>query len=199
MDDYVQRITRTLDTMDPTIPPSYGGPSRAAALPVYSRRASSVSASQRPVLTEHRYHLSSRRSKPPWATLKVFSRSPTPAQLPTFFEGDKITGSLALNLEQTETITCVSVVVCCFSFFSRCETCSTSCLTFQKSTLINPDTIARSTAMAAHDRRPSVMRQSRHFRVIMYRVAFLANSCTAWLSLLVPFVIGERADYSRTG
>ncbi|KAJ7227395.1 hypothetical protein GGX14DRAFT_348124 [Mycena pura] len=96
--------------MDPTIPPSYGGPSRAAALPVYSRRASSVAASQRLVLTEHQYHLSSRRSKPPWATLKVFSRSPTPAQLPTFFEGDRITGSLALNLEQTETITCVSVV-----------------------------------------------------------------------------------------
>jgi hypothetical protein len=113
MADYVQRIVRTLDSMDPTIPPSYDGttslPGRSGGLPSYSRRSSGVPA--RRVLTEHQYHLASRGSKPPWATLKVLSRSPTPTQLPTFLEGDKITGTFVFNLEQAESITCVRAVV----------------------------------------------------------------------------------------
>ncbi|KAJ7261727.1 hypothetical protein B0H12DRAFT_1013149 [Mycena haematopus] len=93
--------------MDPTIPPSYDGPStlRSAGLPSYSRRSS-----ERRVLTEHKFHLTSRGSKPPWATLKVFSRSPTPAQPPTFLEGDKISGTFTFDLEQAENITCVRAV-----------------------------------------------------------------------------------------
>ncbi|KAJ7126755.1 hypothetical protein C8R44DRAFT_616735 [Mycena epipterygia] len=84
--------------MDPTIPPSYD-----AGLPLYSRRPSPVP--PRRVLTEHQYHLTSRGSKPPWATLKVLSRSPTPNHLPTYLEGDSITGAFTLNLERAETIT----------------------------------------------------------------------------------------------
>ncbi|KAJ6512953.1 hypothetical protein C8R45DRAFT_812620 [Mycena sanguinolenta] len=93
--------------MDPTIPPSYDGPSNphSAGLPGYSRRAS-----ERRVLTEHKFHLTSRGSKPPWATLKVFSRSPTPAQPPTFLEGDKISGSFIFDLDQAESITSVRAV-----------------------------------------------------------------------------------------
>ncbi|KAF7374625.1 hypothetical protein MSAN_00347300 [Mycena sanguinolenta] len=107
MDDYVQRIAQTLNSMDPTIPPSYDGPStpRSAGLPGYSRRAS-----ERRVWTEHKFHLTSRGSKTPWATLKVFSRSPTPAQPPTFLEGDKISGSFIFNLDQAESITSVRAV-----------------------------------------------------------------------------------------
>ncbi|KAJ6532063.1 hypothetical protein B0H19DRAFT_466554 [Mycena capillaripes] len=108
MADFVQRIVRTLDSMDPTIPPSYDGAGRSGGLPSYSRRSSGVP--QRRVLTEHQYHLASKGSKPPWATLKVLSRSPTPAQLPTFLEGDKITGTFTFNLEQAENITCVKAV-----------------------------------------------------------------------------------------
>ncbi|KAJ6520898.1 hypothetical protein DFH09DRAFT_1287349 [Mycena vulgaris] len=100
MADYVQRIVRTLDSMDPNIPPSYDN-----GLPVYSRRVV-----PRRIMTEHQYHLSSRGSKPPWATLKVLSRAPTPSHIPTFLEGDKITGSLTLDLERTDNITCVSAV-----------------------------------------------------------------------------------------
>ncbi|KAF8206139.1 hypothetical protein K438DRAFT_1668921 [Mycena galopus ATCC 62051] len=94
--------------MDPTIPPSYDGPPTPthSGLPGYSRRSSA-----RRVLTEHQVHLTTRGSKPPWATLKVLSRSPTPAQLPTFLEGDKITGTFTLNLEQAESITSVRAVV----------------------------------------------------------------------------------------
>ncbi|KAJ6507886.1 hypothetical protein C8R47DRAFT_60617 [Mycena vitilis] len=104
MGDFVQRVVRTLDSMDPTIPPSYD-----RGLPSYanSRRSSGL---QHRVLTEHRFHLASRGSKPPWATLKVLSRSPTPAQLPTFLEGDKITGTFAFNLEHAESISCVRAV-----------------------------------------------------------------------------------------
>ncbi|KAJ7170925.1 hypothetical protein C8R43DRAFT_875644 [Mycena crocata] len=96
--------------MDPTIPPSYNGPPspRSPELPVYSRRASIVP--PRRVLAEHQYHLSSGASKPPWATLKLLSRSPTASHLPTFLEGDKITGTFILNLDQPESITCVRAV-----------------------------------------------------------------------------------------
>ncbi|KAJ7455217.1 hypothetical protein B0H11DRAFT_247815 [Mycena galericulata] len=111
MDDYVQRIARTLDSMDPTTPPLYeapGGSASSAGLPVYSRSASVVP--PRRVLTEHQYHLTSRGSKPPWATLKVLSRSPTASHLPTIFQGDKITGTFTFNLERAESITCVRAV-----------------------------------------------------------------------------------------
>ncbi|KAJ7018802.1 hypothetical protein C8F04DRAFT_1277119 [Mycena alexandri] len=106
MADYVQRIVRTLDSMDPTIPPSYDG-THSGGLPSYTRGASGTP--QRRVPTEHEYHLAS-RSKPPWATLKVFSRAPTPGNPPTFLEGDKITGSFTFNLDQAESITSVSAV-----------------------------------------------------------------------------------------
>ncbi|KAJ7476128.1 hypothetical protein FB451DRAFT_1245886 [Mycena latifolia] len=102
MADYVQRIVRTLDSMDPTIPPSYDG-----GLPGYRERASLV---PRRVMTEHQYHLTSRASKPPWATLKVISRSPTAAHIPIFLEGDKITGSFTVDLERSDSIICVSAV-----------------------------------------------------------------------------------------
>ncbi|KAJ7762030.1 hypothetical protein DFH07DRAFT_417656 [Mycena maculata] len=104
----IQRIAQTLDSMDPTIPPSYNSPARSGELPVYTQRASGVQ--PRRVLTEHHYHLTSRGSKPPWATLTVFSRSPTPSQLPTFLEGDKITGTFTVDLESAENITCVRAV-----------------------------------------------------------------------------------------
>ncbi|KAJ7928766.1 hypothetical protein B0H13DRAFT_2652719 [Mycena leptocephala] len=95
MADYVQRIVRTLDSMDPTIP------RRTTALQVFQVV---------PGVFQVTYHLASRGSKPPWATLKVLSRSPTPTQLPTFLEGDKITGTFVFNLEQAESITCVRAV-----------------------------------------------------------------------------------------
>ncbi|KAJ7364355.1 hypothetical protein DFH08DRAFT_682183 [Mycena albidolilacea] len=97
--------------MDPTIPPSYDGattPNRSPGLPSYSRRSSGVP--PRRAWTEHEFHLASRGSKPPWATLKVLSRSPSPSQLPTFLEGDKITGTFIFNLEKGENITCVRAV-----------------------------------------------------------------------------------------
>ncbi|KAJ7077161.1 hypothetical protein B0H15DRAFT_862621 [Mycena belliarum] len=102
MADYVQRIVRTLDSMDPTTPPSYHG-----GLPGYSQRSSLV---PRRIMTEHQYHLTSAGSKPPWATLKVISRASTPSDVPIFLEGDKITGSFTVDLGGSDHITCVSAV-----------------------------------------------------------------------------------------
>ncbi|KAJ6624071.1 hypothetical protein B0H10DRAFT_1785488 [Mycena sp. CBHHK59/15] len=93
--------------MDPTIPPSYDGASAPPGLPPYSRRASVAPA--RRVSTEHQYHLTTSKGSR-WATLKVSSRSPTPTHIPTFLEGDKISGSFTLNLDSGESITCVRAV-----------------------------------------------------------------------------------------
>ncbi|KAJ7649992.1 hypothetical protein FB45DRAFT_6712 [Roridomyces roridus] len=96
MDNYVQRIARTLDSMDPSAPP----PRRSRDLPVYNQ--------PRQITNEHKFHLTSMGSKSPWATLKVLSRSS--GSVPTFLQGDKITGSLTLDLERPDNITSIRAV-----------------------------------------------------------------------------------------
>nr|GAT51378.1 predicted protein [Mycena chlorophos] len=59
-------------------------------------------------MTEHTYTLSSLTS-PPWATLKVFSRSPNASQLPAILEGDRLVGTVVLDLAQPDSIVAVSV------------------------------------------------------------------------------------------
>ncbi|KAJ7067171.1 hypothetical protein C8F01DRAFT_1247565 [Mycena amicta] len=103
MDDYVQRIVRTLDSMDPTIPPSYDSTAPRRP-PGYS-----LAPAQRRLMTEHQFTLTSRGNRP-WATLKLLSRSPNPAQLPTILQGDRLLGTLVLDLEHSDSITAVSVV-----------------------------------------------------------------------------------------
>lgn len=49
--------------------------------------------------TEHVFELTKKRSKA-WAVLKLFSSAGSSKSLPTFVEGDKITGSLSLDLDQ---------------------------------------------------------------------------------------------------
>ncbi|KAK7033381.1 hypothetical protein R3P38DRAFT_2922374 [Favolaschia claudopus] len=105
MADYVHRIAQALDSMDPTISTPFDGPPPSYAA---SRRSSGVPPHR--VFTEHQFHLSSRGSNSPWATLNVLSRSPNSTQLPTFLEGDKITGSFILDLDQPESIACVRAV-----------------------------------------------------------------------------------------
>ncbi|KAF7328006.1 hypothetical protein MKEN_00381300 [Mycena kentingensis (nom. inval.)] len=95
--DYVQRIVRSLD---PSVPPSYDSSAPAGPPGYTSRRA----------MTEHQYTLASRGNKPPWATLKLLSRSPNPSQLPTILEGDRLVGAVVLNLDKSDGIVGVSVV-----------------------------------------------------------------------------------------
>jgi hypothetical protein len=47
----------------------------------------------------------------PWLTLKVRSRARNPTQLPQFWEGDTITGSVDLDLQKPESIVGVTISV----------------------------------------------------------------------------------------
>jgi hypothetical protein len=61
--------------------------------------------------TEHVYSLTSSHGAD-WATLRVHSGAKKPTQLPAFFEGDSINGSLCLRLDKDDHITAVNVMVC---------------------------------------------------------------------------------------
>ncbi|KAJ7726539.1 hypothetical protein B0H16DRAFT_1592562 [Mycena metata] len=89
-------------------PPVYRS---TTSLPSYSPRDSSQGLGGSRGSTEHKFTLKDKKNKTR-ATLKVFSSAPTPAALPTFLEGDKITGSLELNLPRGEKISGASILVC---------------------------------------------------------------------------------------
>ena len=61
--------------------------------------------------TEHVYSLTNSHGAD-WATLRVHSGAKKPTQLPAFFEGDSINGSLSLKLDKDDHITAVKVMVC---------------------------------------------------------------------------------------
>ncbi|KAJ7485705.1 hypothetical protein FB451DRAFT_1230810 [Mycena latifolia] len=77
-------------------------------LPAYSPRERQDGGSRGS--TEHIFSLKDQRKKIR-ATLKLLSSAPTPASLPTFLEGDKINGSLALHIPSGEKIAGVSILV----------------------------------------------------------------------------------------
>jgi hypothetical protein len=61
-------------------------------------------------LTEHVFEIKDKKKKA-WATLKLKSSARASTSLPTFLEGDKITGSVTLDLGSSEKILGVSVLV----------------------------------------------------------------------------------------
>ncbi|EEB93308.1 hypothetical protein MPER_08057 [Moniliophthora perniciosa FA553] len=82
-----------------------------ATLPAYTRLPSQPPPFQ---LTEHVFHLPSKSSNTKtWATLKLLSGARDPKSLPTFVEGDRITGSLDINLDESgdSHIQCVKVLI----------------------------------------------------------------------------------------
>ncbi|KAJ4494744.1 hypothetical protein C8J55DRAFT_497540 [Lentinula edodes] len=89
-------------------------PQSVTSLPAYTRRLSPPSRDHRQ-LTEHVVELSSdntnKRAKP-WATLRVYSKAPV-GSLPTFVEGETITGSVTLNSDMSNSrhVSCVKVIV----------------------------------------------------------------------------------------
>ncbi|KAJ3872795.1 hypothetical protein F5051DRAFT_444863 [Lentinula edodes] len=89
-------------------------PQSVTSLPAYTRRLSPPSRAHRQ-LTEHVVELSSdntnKRAKP-WATLRVYSKAPA-GSLPTFLEGETITGSVTLNSDMSNSrhVSCVKVIV----------------------------------------------------------------------------------------
>ncbi|KAI1792706.1 hypothetical protein LXA43DRAFT_311003 [Ganoderma leucocontextum] len=68
----------------------------------------SRSTSRPPV--EHLYHLTNSRDRP-WLTLRVLSKAPASNYLPSFYEGDNIRGSVALNLGKEDSIKAISIQV----------------------------------------------------------------------------------------
>ncbi|KAK7032317.1 hypothetical protein VNI00_013276 [Paramarasmius palmivorus] len=53
-------------------------------------------------LTEHTFHIPGKNAHSrPWATLKLLSGARDPKSLPTYLEGDQITGSLDMNLDES--------------------------------------------------------------------------------------------------
>jgi hypothetical protein len=69
---------------------------------------------------EHIYQLGSSKNKP-WATLKLFSSANSPKQLPTFFQGEQIIGSVEMSLEKGDNLRSVSVSVSVPSVISRTQ------------------------------------------------------------------------------
>jgi hypothetical protein len=84
----------------------------SGSLPVYSPRAPGRPPSHGGSRgsTEHIFSLKDQKNKMR-ATLKLFSSAPTSTSLPTFLEGDKIKGSLELNIPSNEKIAGVSILV----------------------------------------------------------------------------------------
>ncbi|KAF8194357.1 hypothetical protein K438DRAFT_1827838 [Mycena galopus ATCC 62051] len=82
----------------------------SASLPAYSPRDGTHGSSGSRGSTEHVFSLKDKKNQI-WATLKLFSSASTPTSLPTFLEGDKINGTLNLNIPANEKIAGVSILV----------------------------------------------------------------------------------------
>ncbi|KAJ6520896.1 hypothetical protein DFH09DRAFT_1331546 [Mycena vulgaris] len=85
-----------------SFPPVYGGTFSVSQRP-------STAGAVRP-LTEHVFEIKDKKKKP-WATLKLSSSAPRATSLPTFLEGDKINGSVTLDLSNSEKILGVSILI----------------------------------------------------------------------------------------
>ncbi|KAJ7455216.1 hypothetical protein B0H11DRAFT_2161031 [Mycena galericulata] len=97
-----------------SFPPVYGGTFSVAqsvtSLPPYSSHTRPSTAGAVRALTEHVFDIKDKKKKP-WATLKLASSARSPSNLPTFLEGEKITGSVTLDLSSSENILGVSVLI----------------------------------------------------------------------------------------
>ncbi|KAJ7476130.1 hypothetical protein FB451DRAFT_1245905 [Mycena latifolia] len=97
-----------------SFPPVYGGtfsvaPS-VASLPAYTAHERPTTAGAVRQLTEHVFEIQDKKKKA-WATLKLASSARSSTSLPTFLEGDKITGSVTLDLTNSEKILGVSILI----------------------------------------------------------------------------------------
>jgi hypothetical protein len=82
-------------------------------LPAYST-ASALASPQAPPpnreLTTHETHINASKGKP-WLTLKLRSRARDANKLPEFLTGDRITGSIELDLPKGDPIVGITVTV----------------------------------------------------------------------------------------
>lgn len=86
------------------------------APPSYEGQSFEIPSGSRP-LNELVFTLDTSKGKP-WALLKVYSRGNKSSKVPTFMEGEVITGTVELLLDKVEHIQSVTVEVCsCIMFF----------------------------------------------------------------------------------
>ncbi|KAJ7707460.1 hypothetical protein B0H17DRAFT_1032757 [Mycena rosella] len=96
-----------------SFPPMYGGTfssQSVASLPAYTAHERPSTAGAARELTEHVFELKDKKKRA-WATLKLSSSARASTSLPTFLEGDKITGSVTLDLTNSEKILGVSIMI----------------------------------------------------------------------------------------
>ncbi|KAK7033382.1 hypothetical protein R3P38DRAFT_2922387 [Favolaschia claudopus] len=97
-----------------SFPPLYGGTfsvsQSVTSLPAYSARDRPSTAGAVRELTEHTFELKDKKKKP-WATLRLKSSARSSTSMPTFLEGERITGSVTLDLSNSEKILGVSILV----------------------------------------------------------------------------------------
>jgi len=100
------------------LPPLYEANSTEAPtldyseLPAYRRRSPTLRPLTAPSSprTEHVFELSNKK-KGTWAKLKLLSGARSPKQLPIYFEGENITGTIELDLTIPDAIHCIYVLV----------------------------------------------------------------------------------------
>jgi hypothetical protein len=101
--------------MDQPSPPVYQDTSAPVThseseLPAYTRRPTPPPQTTRRELTEHVFELKNLKDRA-WGTLKILSSAPSAKQVPTFLEGDDIAGSFTFNLEHSDHIREVRLMV----------------------------------------------------------------------------------------
>ncbi|KAJ7162909.1 hypothetical protein C8R46DRAFT_330951 [Mycena filopes] len=94
-------------------PPIYniGASGSTTSPPAYTPRDTTPALGGSRGSTEHIFHLEDKKHKIR-ATLRLLSSASNPAALPTYLEGDKINGSLELNMPSSEKIAKVLILVC---------------------------------------------------------------------------------------
>jgi hypothetical protein len=99
--------------MDVVSPPHYRRfsfrPGLSDELPAYTRRNTLTQSVARREPTEHVYLLTEKNR--PWVTLKLYSSAKSSKSLPTFFEKERINGSLEINADRGDSIHSVTAVV----------------------------------------------------------------------------------------
>lgn len=91
-------------------PPSHRTPRRAeAGPPAYSNIISDPVPTYTPP-TDHRFHLKNSMKKP-WLTLNLVGCPSTSINIPKFIEGQDVTGSVNLELDQVDAINAVTLSV----------------------------------------------------------------------------------------
>jgi hypothetical protein len=92
-----------MDDRHSPLPPATDEP------PPYVRRRTLLQPAAPRELTEHTYSL--KENNRDWVTLKLYSGAKSPKSVPMYFEGEYISGTLAINAQKGDSIRSIAVKV----------------------------------------------------------------------------------------